>query len=53
MAKLSTGLIEAISDRLRLMYDRIIAEGVLDRLAAILTTADEDLAALPARSLVA
>ncbi len=53
MAKVRTGIIEAISRRLRVMYDGIIAEGVPDRLAAILSTADEDLAALPARSLVA
>ena len=53
MAKLRTGIIGAISRRLHLMYDGIIAEGVPDRLAAILTMADADLAALPARSPVA
>ena len=48
-----TEVIEAISRRLHLLYDGIIAQGVPDRLAAILTTADEDPAALPARSFVA
>ena len=53
MAKISTSIHEAISRRLHLLYDGIIAQGVPDRFAAILTTADEDPAALPARSLVA
>jgi hypothetical protein len=53
MAKLSTRIHEAISRRLLLMYDGIIAEGVPDRLAAILTAPDGDPAALAACSLVA
>ena len=53
MAKLSTGIREAISLRLRLMYDAIIAEGVPDRLAAVLTMPDGDPAVLSACSLVA
>jgi hypothetical protein len=39
MAKLNTGIHEAISHRLRLLYNGIIDQGVPDRLAAILTTA--------------
>jgi Anti-sigma factor NepR len=52
MAKLSTGIHKAISLQLRVMYDGIIAEGVPDRLAAILTTPDGDPAVLSALSLV-
>jgi hypothetical protein len=44
--RIRTGIIEAISCRLRLLYDGILAEGVPDRLAAILTTVDGDPAAL-------
>jgi hypothetical protein len=42
MAKLSSGVHEAISRRLHLLYNGILAQGVPDRLAAILTTADGD-----------
>jgi hypothetical protein len=50
MAKLSTGIHQAISRRLRLLYDGITDQGVPDRLAAILTAPDGDLAALAAGS---
>jgi hypothetical protein len=53
MAKLSTGIHEAISRRLHLLYDDIIAQGVPDRLAAVLTAPDGDPAALPADSAAA
>jgi hypothetical protein len=54
MAKSSTATHETISRRLHLLYDGIMAQAVPDRLAAILTTLDEDHpAALPAPSLVA
>jgi hypothetical protein len=39
MAKLETGIHEAISRRLRLLYSGIIDQGVPDRFATILTTA--------------
>jgi hypothetical protein len=42
MAKLATYFHEAISHQLHLLYDGIIAEGVPDRLIAILATADGD-----------
>jgi Anti-sigma factor NepR len=53
MAKLSTGIHEAIRRRLHLLYDGIVDQGVPDRLAAILTAPDGDPAVLPSRSLVA
>ncbi len=40
MAKLSIDIHEAISRRLNLLYDGIIAEGVPDWLAAILAAPD-------------
>jgi hypothetical protein len=43
-----TGIIEVISQQLHLMYEAIIAQGVPDRLAEILTTPDGDRAALEA-----
>jgi hypothetical protein len=53
MAKLRTGVIEAISRRLHLLYDGIVANGVPERLAAIVTAADGDSAVLPAESAAA
>jgi hypothetical protein len=48
MAKLGTRIHEAITHQLRLLYDGIISEGVPDRLAAILSTAESDPAAIAA-----
>jgi hypothetical protein len=42
MAKISTGTHQAISRRLHLVYDPIVAQGVPDRLAAIVASADID-----------
>jgi hypothetical protein len=53
MAKLSTGIREAISRRLRLLYDGIADQGIPDRLAVILTAPDDDPTALPAESAAA
>jgi hypothetical protein len=53
MAKLSTGIHEAISRRLRLLYDGIVDQGVPDRLVAILTAPDGGPAALPVESAAA
>jgi hypothetical protein len=53
MAKLSTGIHEALSRRLNLLYEAVMAEGVPDRLAAILTAPDGDPTALPAESAAA
>jgi hypothetical protein len=48
MAKLSIRIHELIALRLRELYNGIVDQGVPDRLAAILTTADEDLITLAA-----
>jgi hypothetical protein len=48
MAKLSVRIHELIALRLRELYNGIVDQGVPNRLAAILTTADEDLVALAA-----
>jgi hypothetical protein len=50
MAKISTGIHEAISRRLHLLYEGIIDQRVPDHLAAILTSADIDPVALTADS---
>jgi hypothetical protein len=52
MAKPRTGIIEAISRRLHLLYDGIVDQGVPDRLAAIVT-ADGDQSAIAAGSAAA
>jgi hypothetical protein len=48
MAKLSIRIHELIALRLHELYNGIVDQGVPDRLAAILTSADEDLIALAA-----
>jgi hypothetical protein len=50
MAKISTGTHQVISRRLQLVYDAIVAQGVPDRLAAIVTGADIDPVTLTADS---
>jgi hypothetical protein len=45
MRRPRTDIIEAIKQRLSIMYEGIIAEGVPVRLAALLTTSDSDTAA--------
>jgi hypothetical protein len=52
MSKLSPRIHQAISRRLNLLYDAIIAEGVPDLLAAILAASASD-PALPADSAAA
>jgi hypothetical protein len=52
MTKPRTGIIEAISRRLILLYDGIVDQGVPDRFAAILT-ADDDQSAVAAGSAAA
>jgi hypothetical protein len=50
MANLNIGIHKAISRRLHLLYDIIVDQGVPDRLAAIVTSADIDPVTLAADS---
>ncbi len=53
MSKLSPRIHQAISRRLHMLYDGIVAQGVPDRFAAVLSACDGNLVVLPADSAAA